>query len=707
MNAQAIKRMNKCLTGRFNWRRTTAFSVSLFSAISCVTAKSVEELGSGDPDFTSMSLEQLGAIKVTSVSKKAEALSGAPSAISVITGEEIHRSGATTLPEALRLAPGVNVAKVDAMVSAVSVRGFNDTLSQKLLVMMDGRSVYTPLFSGTFWQAQDTVLEDIDRIEVIRGPGATIWGANAVNGVINIVSKPASETQGFLVTAGGGTAHEAMSSVRYGAKVAEKTFFRVYGKYDLWDRSDLVLGGPANDGGWKAQGGFRLDWEPATENRFTFQGDIYGLEADHTSPRIILPQFMAPPPPTGYQFDQPDDWIQNGGNLLGRWTRQFSEDSELSVQTYYDRSRLKFLLLEETRDTFDADVRHRFQAGDRNEIVWGGGYRLSDSREIDSPQLSLSRDSRTDSIFNTFVQDEVELIPETLRWTLGSKVEHNDYTGWEVEPGTRLAWTITDKQTLWASVARAVRTPSQIERDGRFQLAVFPPNAGMPLPAVVTAVGGAGFSSEELIAYELGYRIQPHQRLSVDLALFVNDYDHLRGAIDRLNLNAVPNYTELEVTLDNSAYGYTYGGELTAIWQATDWWRLQGQASLLESELKQPPTSMTVSPRGPSLEAPEYQLSLRSSMDLLEHVTLDFFARYVDQVLESGLWIPTRPLPGNDIPGYATFDVRLAWRPARDFELSLVGQNLAGTHREFSPTFISTQYTEVGPSAYAKLVWKF
>ena len=684
---------------------------SLLTLVSCATLTAADssavlkarELN----DLTSLSLEELGSIQVTSVSKKSENLNKVPAAVSVITGDDIRRSGALTLPEVLRMAPGVSVAKVDATQTAVTVRGFNDTFAQKLLVLMDGRSIYTPLFSGTFWQAQDTMLEDVDRIEVIRGPGGTVWGANAVNGVISIVSKPARETQGVLLSGGGGSEQLALAGVRYGGQLGTNTFFRIYGKYDDRDNSQLVGGGDAKDGWSKGQGGFRLDWEPSTSDRLTLQGDLFELRANQTYAQVALPAFGVPPPLLGYNSVREAHPEQSGGNVLGRWSHQFSEDSDLSVQAYYDRSDIRFPVLEETRDTFDLDLRHRFQPGSRQEIVWGGGYRVSDSHLMDSVEIALSRKSRSDRVFNAFAQDEITLVPDRLLWTLGTKVEHNDYTGFEVQPGTRLSWTPTDKQTVWASVARAVRTPSQLEHDGRFNVVVIPPSLMLPLPTLVSVIGNPGFESEMLLAYELGYRIQAHRRLTLDAAVFINDYDNLRSSVERLDLSTVPNYAQVQSIINNDVHGLTYGGELAATFQAIDWWRLHGQISAIQADIRQLPNGLTGTPRTPSIASPEYELSLRSSMDLGKSLTLDGSLRYVDRIAEAGIPIPGLPNAGYSIPSYFTFDARLAWRPTKGLELALIGQNLAGRHREFVPTVLSTQFTEVGPSVYAKLTWMF
>ncbi len=686
------------------------FSGALCAAgLTAVVAKAGPSATGGEAtDFTALSFEELAAIKVTTVSKKTESLAGVPAAVSVITSEEIRRSGALTIPEALRLAPGVNVGRVSSSEWAVSVRGFNDTFAQKLLVLIDGRSVYTPLFSGTFWEAQDAMLEDVERIEVIRGPGGTVWGANAVNGVINVVSKPARETQGLLVSAGGGTDREALARVRYGVQLGSNTFVRFYGKYDNGSRSDLTTGGRAEDGWWKTQGGLRLDWEPSARDRFTLQSDGYSYEADLVIPQVVLPSFGVPPPPTDYMFSRPSLTEQDGGNVLGRWTRQQSEHSDYSVQAYYDRQVLLTGLVGERRNTYDVDLRHRYQLGDRNEVVWGGGYRLSQSDVERSPQIAMRNNPRSDQIFNAFLQDEVTLVADRLRWTLGTKIERNDYTEWEFEPGTRLAWTPTKRQTLWASVARAVRTPARYERDGQVNLSVFPadpPTA--PLPTVLTVRGGSRFESETVLAYEAGYRVQAHPRLNFDAAIFLDDYDNLRGTSDSLDASDAPNFLRVNSQLGNTGRGRTYGGELGAVWHPLDWWRFNGQFSLLQADLEQPDNALTGTRQAVELASPRYQVSVRSGIDLGSTVELDAWLRFVDQIEGSGAAIPGLTSMDRSVKSYVTLDLRLGWHPLRNLEVAVVGQNLAGNHTEFLPTFISVESVKVGPSVYGKLTWKF
>jgi len=667
------------------------------------------KIGSGEGETNTaarallkLSVEDLMNITVTSVSKKAEKLSTTPAAIAVISQDDIRHAGVTTIPDALRLVPGVQVGRVDSHQWAVGVRGFNDTISQKLLVLMDGRSVYTPLFSGVLWQSQDTMLEDLDRIEVIRGPGGTVWGANAVNGVISMVSKPAKETQGLLVSGGGGSSQQALTAARYGGRLDDHTFYRVYGKYAIWDDFPLVGGGRNNDGWWRAQSGFRLDHEASDANLFTLQGDYYASIADGSAPLI------QPVPPSNNSLDT--QWEQQGGNLLGRWTHTISAESEFSLQAYYDYTDWNYAQLQHQLHTIDLDSRYRFQLGARQEIVCGGGYRVNAAHTTPSAVASFNEQRRSDQLFNVFVQDEITLVPERLRFTMGSKVEHNDFTGFEYEPSGRLSWTPHDRHTFWASVSRAVRTPSQFESDARVNLSALPANPPFnPLPTLVVVAGSPAFESETLVAYELGYRVQPHENLSFDLTGFLNSYDNLRGTSERTDFSTAPSgYVTVVSDLVNNRSGDIYGGELAVTWQLADWWRLYGSYTLTKTDLKAPPNALTGAPTSFDESSPQHQFSLRSSMALGRDVDLDASFRWVDHIVSSGAQNPGLVQPSSTIPSYATVDVRLAWRPVRNLEFSIVGQNLfEPRHREFNPTFISTKYAEVPRSVFGKLTWSF
>lgn len=582
-----------------------------------------------------LSLEELVDQEVTSVSKRPEKFSEAASAVQVITQEDIHRSGATSLPEALRLASNLEVAQVDSRQWAISARGFNSTTSNKLLVLIDGRAVYTPLYAGVFWDVQDTLLEDIDRIEVISGPGGTLWGANAVNGVINVITKSAKETPGVLISGGGGSELRGFGGFRYGGALATNIHYRVYGKYFDRDGAVFANGRDATNQWNMGQGGFRVDWDASEANLLTAQGDFY-------KGAIAQPNT--------------DDVSVEGSNVLGRWTRAFSEDSSLKLQLYYDRTRrLIPRTFAEDLDTYDLDLQHRFPLGERHDLLWGLGYRLMDDDVGNSAALAFLPARVTRQLFSGFLQDEITLVPDRLRLMLGSKIEHNDYTGFEFQPSARLAWTINSRQTLWTAISRAVRSPSRIDRE------LFSP--GVP-PYLIQ--GGPDFTSEELLAYELGYRIQPHSRLALSAAAFFHDYAGLRS------LERVAPPSAFPIVIANGLNGESYGAELTADYRPTEWWRLRAGYTHLQIQIRPEPGSTDTARGSGEARDPNHLFSIRSSMDLPGRLALDAGLRYVSHIANQS------------VPAYTELDARLAWKATRNLELSVVGQNLLHPrHAEF------------------------
>ncbi|HWC59616.1 MAG TPA: TonB-dependent receptor [Verrucomicrobiae bacterium] len=628
-----------------------------------------------------MSLTELMNLDVTSVAKQPEPYLQAPAAIQVITGEEISRSGASSLPEAMRLADNLDVAQKNSHDWAISARGFNTALGNKLLVLMDGRSIYTPLYSGVFWDVQDYLLQDIDRIEVISGPGGTLWGANAVNGVINITSKSAKDTQGFYAEAGGGSQLQDFGGARYGGTLTSNVYYRVYGKY--FDRDNEVFGNgkDAPDSWNMGRGGFRIDAEPSGQNKFTLQGDYYaGHEGITTGGRANV----------------------SGGNVLGRWSRTFSEDSDMSLQLYYDHTHLAdpvpasvlgpFTIpagtLTDDLDTYDLDFQHHFLLASRNNIIWGLGYRFTHEVDQNAPGLAFLPPTLDHNLFSGFVQDEITL-RDDLFFTLGTKVEHNDYTGFEVEPSARLQWNLTPKQMLWAAVSRAVRTPSRIDRD------LSQPGPSAP---IVLLQGGRDFRSETVIAYELGYRAQLTPKLETSLSAFYNDYDQVRSTVT----NSVPDAFGLPFPFffQNDLEGQTYGFELSANYQLLDWWRLHGGYDLLKEDLHVKPGKSDINNALNETADPQQQFSIRSSMDLPKNVDLDAGLRWVDTLHNNnGATVGT-------VPSYFELDARLAWRPVKSLELSVVGQNLLHDHHpEYG--FPGPAREEIARSVYGKISWQF
>ena len=666
------------ITSRFQFWRVCA--AMLFLIASCAGAHAQELYAYQSPEeLKKLSVEQLLDVDVTSVSKYPEKLSEAAAAVSVLTQNDIESSGVTNIPDALRLVPGLDVAQVDAHTWAISSRGFNDIFANKLLVLIDGRTVYTPLFSGVFWEVQDLFLSDIDRIEVVRGPGATLWGANAVNGVINIITKSARDTQGLYISAGGGLEDRGFTNIRYGVKVGDDAYLRLYGKY--FDRDDSVLSNDTDghDTWDMYHGGFRFDWDSNPQNTFTFQGDIYTGDQDET---YVVPTLAFPFATTIFSTDE-----VSGGNLLGRWTRNFSADSVATLQGYYDRTVRESPIFGEDRDTGDIDLQHRFTLGDRQHVVWGAGFRVTHADIKNSLNVSFFPSDRTLTLYSAFVQDEITIVPEQLRLTLGSKFEHNDFTGFEIQPSARALWTPGHNQTIWGSISRAVRTPSEAETDVRLNPA--PP---VPLPpGFLTIVGNPYFDSEKLVAYELGYRVQPSSQLSLDLTGYYNRYDDLR-TIEPIFPGPVS-----PARASNRMSGNTYGTEISATAQPLKQWRLQSGYSYWDADLHLASDSRDVrTKKMDEGSSPHNQFFVRSILDVGWNVEFDSTIRYVDA------------LPFPNIPSYVTLDLRLAWSPRKDLQIAIVGQNLLDDrHPEFAPTFIGTQKSEVERNIYGMVVWRF
>lgn len=605
-------------------------------------------------DLKRLSLEELARVDVTSLSRRPEPLFASPAAITVLTAEEIRRSGATTLPDVLRLAAGMQVARFDSRTWAVTSRGFNITTANKLQVLIDGRSVYSPLFAGVQWDVPDVLFEDIDRIEVVRGPGATHWGANAVNGVVNIITKSARETQGSLVTVGGGDEERAFASARYGGRLGERAFYRVYGKYADRDALALATGGSAGDSLRRGQGGFQVRWEGGEGSVGTLQGDLYRGRSGHPV--------------------QQDTDIA-GGNVGGRWERRLAGGSELRLGLYYDRTHRDIPgLFEERRETVDLDLQHHLPLGPRHEVVWGAGYRVSRDRIDDSALLGWEPNRRTVTQLAAFAQDELTLVPERLRLTAGAKLENHESTGLEVLPNLRLAWTPTSHRTLWASAARAVRSPTRFDED----LRIF---AG----PVLLIRGSREFEPEELLAYELGLRQLVGPAAQMDLTAFYHAYDELRSQ------EPTPG-SGLPIVLANRLEGRLWGGTLALDVEATPSWRWRAGATWLDKELRVEAGSRDTTGGRDEGNDPDLQGFLRTSVDLPHRVELDAALRYVDR------------LPDPAIPSYLELDLRLGWHPRPGLELALVGQNLLDeSHLELAPRGGLREEVERGVHARATL----
>jgi iron complex outermembrane receptor protein len=602
-----------------------------------------------------LSVEELMNIEVTLVTRTPEKLTEAASAIQVITNEDIRRSGATNVPEALRLLPNLQVSQLSSSAWIISARGFNSTFSNKLLVMIDGRTVYTPLYGGVLWEQQNLLLEDVDHIEVVSGPGGSLWGANAVNGVINIITKNSKDTQGLFASALVGDFLKNNIELRYGSKIGDKFSYRVYGQH--FDRDASILTDSTNntDAWGLTQGGFRSDWDVSDKDAITIQGNYY--KGSHKT--AIRKSRL------------------NGQNLVARWSRTISEHSDLMVQLYYDR----YYREDATTDsydkmkTIDANIQHSFGIRNRQKIVWGIGYRyVKDDANYKNPYVGiLPRYKRLD-LYNSFIQDEIKLT-DSLRLTIGTKLVHNVYTGFELQPSARLAW-MKKTNTLWAAVSRAVRTPSRFDVDFYVPTTLQPPN-------VPSVAGGPNFVSEKLIAYEVGYRFQPNAVSSFSIAGFYNIYD------DLYSVEALPG--TLTYQIQNGSEAKSWGVELAGNYQVHKNWRLRGGYSFFKKNIN--------AKKGHNFN-PDYlgndvrnRVMLQSILDLPFHLKLDIAGRYLDG-------LPKTIATTVDVPAYSTFDVRLAY-VIRGLEIALVGQNLAEKkHTEYGPFYMPRNF-------YAKISTRF
>ena len=643
-------------------------------------------------DVTTMSVEDLMNMKVTSVSKRSQKVADAAAAVFVLTQEDIRRSGATSIPEALRLVPGIQVARIDENKWAISSRGFNGRFADKLLVLIDGRSVYTPLFSGVYWNVQDVMLEDVDRIEVIRGPGATLWGANAVNGIINIITKSARSTQAALAEAGGGNEMRGFTNVRYGNTIRQDAYYRVYAKYFNVGTSTDGFNRAANDNWDALRGGFRGDWSPTGPDSLTFQGDVY---RSHYGETLTVPTLTFP-----YSSMFPNRGSIGGGDLLGRWTHDFG-NSSTSLQMYFDDTNIaEHSLFTDHEKVFDIDFQHSFHPSQSQAFIWGVGYRsIGDSNDSSFVVSLQPSHSRLDQ-FSGFAQDEISMFEQRVRLTLGTKLEHNDFTGFEVQPNARILWNVTPNQTVWTAVSRAVRTPALTERGLQLISAVIPPGGPgnpTPLPAEAAVFGSSQFHSEDLLAYEAGYRIQVATNVSADIATFYNNYTHLRSAepgMPFLQVAPLPVHLVAPFVASNKMHGGTYGAELFTEYKVIPNWKLAGSYSYLQMNIHKDATSLDPTPDNPGLSSPRHEFYVRSSLDIFRHLEHDLTVRYVDRLV------------GLNIPSYYSVDTHFSYPLPHSFQLSVGSQNLLNQkHLEFLPDFINTSPTQVKRSIYGSITW--
>jgi iron complex outermembrane recepter protein len=640
-------------------------------------------------DLGDKSIEDLMSIEVTSVSKKEQKLSRTAAAIFVITQEDIRRSGATSIPDLLRAVPGLDVAQVNGSTWAISSRGFNDQFANKLLVLIDGRTVYSPLFSGVFWDIQQVPMETIDRIEVIRGPGAAVWGANAVNGVINITSKKAADTQGGLISGGGGTHEQGFGTALFGGKLGSDTYYRA--SVDAFDQNHFIgLAGQSGQDDWDMyRTGLRVDSKLSAKDSMTVEGDAYkGSEGE------IVPAVISFQPPQPQILDLRQKF--GGWDILTRWDHTISSNSQTTLQVYFDRTNRRDVTNGESRDTFDLDFQHHIAWGSRQDFVWGLGYRSTSDDIRGSFKVSFNPRTETDQLFSSFVQDEIAIIPQSLYFTIGARLEHNHFSGFGLQPNASLAWVVNNKNMLWGSLSRALRTPARAT-EVRFNEAVLPGPNGLPL---VVSAFGEGSKNENLLAREIGYRTQLSEYVSLDLTAFYNSYTDLaseESGTPFLELNPAPIHLVLPIDGANLLHGESHGAEMALNWKPARRWTLSSGYSYLQLHVYRDPTSRdATSIKSFDGSSPREQAQLRSHLELTPRWKWDASVYFIGR------------LAASQVPSYARLDTGLTWKIAEKLSLSVVGQNLLHDHHlEFNSTDQIVDSSMIKRSAYAKFTLQF
>jgi iron complex outermembrane receptor protein len=634
---------------RARWRAVTVLIAALLAPAGAAAQ--------AESPLDQMTLEELMNVPVTTVSRTPELSSRVPAALFVITSDDIRHSGATTLPELLRMAPGMQVARVDAGKWAMGMRGFADRLSRSMLVLIDGRAVYSPLFAGTYWETQHVMLQDIERIEVIRGPGGTLWGSNAVNGIINVITRSARDTQRGLIAGGVGTEVRARGALRYGGAVGEQAWLRGY--VSGFDNDARFATGPVEYDEWRlAQAGFRLDANLAGARSLRLQGDFYEARLGEW----VVETSLLPP----YQDAYPTELPLRGGNLHAELTSPLGSDTDLALRTYYEVTDRDEYPVSEARRTFDVDVQLSHYGFPRQQIVWGAGYRLSSAEIVTAPTASLPDGS--EALLSVFAQDEVSLA-ERLSVTLGAKLEHNRYSGVEVQPSARAALLLSPTTTLWAAATRAVRRPSRVERHYATTSILSP-----AVPAFIRLSPNPDFAPETLWAYEAGVRTRPHERLYVTISGFYNDWrdllsTELLAAPFQETVPPAPTRTIYPVGFGNGIDGHSSGFEASLDARPTAWWRVAGHYAYLSVWMMPKPGSADLTQESRyEGGSPAHQVGLRNTVDLPRGVALDWHLRHVSE------------LPDLEISSYTTADARLAWSFLEDAEIEVVGRNLHDAH---------------------------
>lgn len=650
-----------------------------------------------EKDLTNKSIEDLMNVEVTSASKKGQKLSRVAAAIFVIMQEDIRRSGATNIPDLLRMVPGLDVGQINGSTWAIGARGFNDQFSDKLLVMIDGRIVYTPNFAGVYWDMVDLPLRDIDRIEVIRGPGGSVWGANAVNGVISIFTKRAADTRGTTIEATGGSLVQGAGSVEYGGQAGKATDFRVYTKYFNDGPQEDLNGGSGDDGWHTLRTGFRSDTALTAKDSLTWEGNLYTAREGELG--LFLPSITSPG-----LIPIAEEINLGGGFLQSDWKHQYGENSDSDLQVSFTRYRRDDPLEPETRDTLYADYQRHFGWGTRQDIILGGGYYFTTDNIPGSLTVSFNPQSKTLQVVNFFVQDEIALIPNRLYLTVGTKFEHNDYTGFGWMPSVRAAWEGSPRHMFWGAVSRALRTPSRNDTDLRVGLGGFAGPNGQPV--FEEFIANPNFQDEQLTAYEAGYRSTFSKTFSLDLAAYYNDYSNLQSIEPSASFfqpSPPPPHEVEPLTFGNLLYGETHGVEAAGKWQIARRWQISPGLALEEVHLHQRAASQSVvSVPYYQGNAPERMAQLRSHVELAKGWSWDASAYYTDPLQNQGPFVNVR------IPAYTRVDSGITWQAGEGFSVSIVGQNLAQSHHlEFDDVFGSLQSGELRRSGYLRICWSF
>jgi iron complex outermembrane receptor protein len=636
-----------------------------------------------EADLSTVSLENLLSIQVSSVSRHDEQLRSTAAAVYVITQDEIRRSGVTDIVDLFRMVPGMDVAQLTANTWAVSARGFNTQYATKMLVLVDGRTVYDPVFSGVYWHLQNLVLEDIDKIEVIRGPGATMWGANAVNGVISITTKRAADTQGGLLVADSGTNRPAEGSFRYGTAIGSNALFRLYGRQTARTSLRNPSGGKGDDSWNLTTGGLRLDWSASRSDSFTFESELYrGVRGvPGTSLVSLSPLTYAP---RGLEAN-------TGGFFLSRWKHTFRDGSSLTLQAYYDQRHLDSYYFQHS-DTVDFDLQHNFSLGSRNNMIWGFGYRRYSDLFKNSLTFGVNPPSMNSKLLSAFVQNEVKIVPEKLNLTIGSKFEHSDFTGVNVQPSIKLAWTPTVRHSGWLSVARAVHTASRIERGMYLNSGAFP--AGFTV-GLVSLYGHQDTRNEGLRAYEAGYRYQANRKLWLDFSSFYNVYDHL-STIEPgetfFTLDPPPPHLVVPLYFGNRGKGETYGVEFAASYKPSALVTFRGAYTFLRMALHGY-NGQTISTEGVEGQNPQNQFYIGSFLNLPESIEVASHTYFVSS------------LPSYKVPSYVRQDLSASWKRFENVEFSVGGQNLLGSHMESGD--LPGPENRINRTVYGRVTWRF